>query len=108
MRALGFEESFRWLEGRGCSATALQAVPGLAEAAAGRAAVLGVRSEGGGRSLAMGLRRVLAFLADRASLLAGGGDMRLVSSGAVALPRARPLGLLVLGSTLEPGLKSDP
>lgn len=48
------------------------------------------------------------FLADRASLLAGGGDMRLVSSGAVALPRPRPLGLLVLESTLEPGLKSDP
>lgn len=45
--------------------------------------------EGGGerRSLPVALRRVLAFLADRASLLAGGGDMRFAGS-VVALPRA--------------------
>lgn len=66
-----------------------------------------VRPERGGarRSLPAALRRVLAFLAERASFLAGGGDMVLAGSVA-ALLRTGDLGFATfvsspLGSALE-------
>lgn len=49
-------------------------------------------------SLPVALLRVLAFLADRASFLAGGGDMRLVGS-VVVLLRAGDFSFTILGST---------
>lgn len=59
--------------------------------------------EGEPMSLPVALRRVLAFLADRASFLAGGGDMRLVGS-VVVLLRAGDFTILAstpFDSTLE-------
>lgn len=82
---------FRRGDVRGAGDTALVLLTGWVEATTGRVAFVGwARSENGGRgsergSLLVALRRVLAFLADRASFLAGGGDMRLAGSVAVLL-----------------------
>lgn len=92
------------MDGRGAGAAVLVLLTGPVEATTGWVAFMGeVRSqnaegEGEPMSLPVALRRVLAFLADRASFLAGGGDMRLVGS-VVVLLRAGDFNFTILAST---------